>query len=76
MALKVEGETNRRRDGPRNDLRAEEQRILIMSIRSGESVNHQDTMIDSTHLSSMGQIFCKEERRELAIGLHYRAYPS
>ena len=55
-ALKIEGETNWRYDGPRNDPHTEEQKILIGSIRAGEPVNHQDTMIDSTYMSIMGQI--------------------
>ncbi len=54
--MKIEGETNWRHDGPRNDPHTEEQKILIGSIRGGEPVNHQDTMIDSTYMAVMGQI--------------------
>jgi myo-inositol 2-dehydrogenase / D-chiro-inositol 1-dehydrogenase len=55
-ALKIEGETNWRYDGPRNNPHDEEQNILIGSIRAGQPVNHQDTMIDSTYMAVMGQI--------------------
>ena len=57
-ACRIEGETNWRYDGPKNDPHSEEQRILIGSIRSGNLVNHGDTMIDSTYMAIMGQIAC------------------
>ena len=57
-ACRIEGETNWRYEGPRNDPNAEEQKILIGSIRTGELVNHGDTMIDSTYVGIMGQIAC------------------
>jgi hypothetical protein len=43
---------------PRNNPHDEEQKILIGSIRAGQPVNHQDTMIDSTYTAIMGQIAC------------------
>jgi hypothetical protein len=52
----IRGETNWRYNGPKNNPHAEEQKILIESIRSGKPVNHQDTMIDSTYMAIMGQI--------------------
>ena len=57
-ACRIEGETNWRYEGPRNDPHAEEQKILIGSIRQGKPVNHADTMIDSTYVAIMGQITC------------------
>jgi len=53
---RIEGETNWRYDGPKNNPHIEEQKIFIESIRSGKPVNHQDTMIDSTYMAVMGQI--------------------
>jgi predicted dehydrogenase len=55
---RIEGETKWRYEGPRNDPHAEEQKILIGSIREGKPVNHKDTMIDSTYMAIMGQIAC------------------
>ena len=55
-ACRIEGETNWRYDGPRNDPHAEEQNILTGSIRNGQPVNNGDTMIDSTYMGIMGQI--------------------
>ncbi|MBN2294420.1 MAG: Gfo/Idh/MocA family oxidoreductase [Pirellulales bacterium] len=55
-ALKIEGETNWRYKGPRNNPHAEEQKILIGAIRDGKPVNHENTMIDSTYMAVMGQI--------------------
>ena len=55
-ACKIEGETNWRYEGPRNDPHTEEQKILIGSIREGKPVSHADTMIDSTYMAIMGQI--------------------
>ncbi len=57
-ACRIDGETNWRYDGPRNNPHAEEQKILIGSIRQGTPVNHADTMIDSTYVAIMGQIAC------------------
>jgi len=57
-ACRIEGETNWRYQGPRNNPHQEEQNILIGSIRSGNPVNHGDTMIDSTYMVIMGQIAC------------------
>ena len=57
-ACRIDGETNWRYDGPRNNPHAEEQKILIGSIRQGTPVNHGDTMIDSTYVAIMGQIAC------------------
>ena len=57
-ACRIEGETNWRYQGPRNNPHAEEQKILIGSIRQGKPVNHRDTMIDSTYTVIMGQIAC------------------
>jgi predicted dehydrogenase len=57
-AHRIEGETNWRYDGPRNDAHTEEQKILIGSLRDGKTVNHGDTMIDSTYMAIMGQIAC------------------
>ncbi len=57
---RIEGETNWRYEGPRNNAHAEEQKILIGSIRDGRPVNHGDTMIDSTYLAIMGQVACYE----------------
>ena len=56
--LRIEGETNWRYDGPRNDPHTQEQKILIGSIRAGTPVNHQATMVDSTYMAIMGQIAC------------------
>ena len=53
---RIRGETNWSYDGPKNNPHAEEQKILIDSIRRGEPVNHRDTMIDSTTMAVMGQI--------------------
>ncbi len=55
-ACKIEGETNWHYEGPQNDPHTEEQKILIGSIRAGQPVNHQATMIDSTYMGIMGQI--------------------
>ena len=55
-ATKIEGETNWHYEGPKNNPHSEEQNILINSIRDGEPVNHQATMIDSTYMAVMGQI--------------------
>ena len=55
-ACRIEGETNWRYEGPRNNPHTEEQRILIGSIRQGKPVNHGETMIDSTYVVIMGQI--------------------
>lgn len=55
---RIEGETNWRYDGPKNNASVAEQEILIGSIRSGKPVNHGDTMIDSTHIAILGQIAC------------------
>jgi len=57
-ACRIEGETNWRYQGPKNNPHSEEQKILIGSIRSGKPVNHGDTMIDSTYIAIMGQIAC------------------
>lgn len=57
-ACRIEGETNWRYQGPRNDPHTEEQKILIGSIRQGRPVNHGETMIDSTYTAIMGQIAC------------------
>ncbi len=57
-ACRIEGETTWRYRGPRNDPHAEEQKILVGSIRRGTPVNHGDTMIDSTYMVVMGQIGC------------------
>ena len=57
-ACRIEGETPWRYDGPKNDPSAEEQKILIGSIRDGRPVNHGDTMVDSTLMAIMGQIAC------------------
>ncbi len=57
-ACKIEGETNWRYEGPRNDPHAEEQKILIGALREGKGVNHRDTMIDSTATAVMGQLAC------------------
>ena len=57
-ACRIEGETNWRYDGPKNNPHDEEQKILIGSIRAGRPVNHGDTMIDSTYVGIMGQIAC------------------
>jgi len=57
-ACRIEGETNWRYEGPRNDAHTEEQKILIGSIREGKPVNHGDTMVDSTYIAIMGQIAC------------------
>ena len=57
-ACRIEGETNWRYDGPKNNPHDEEQKILIGSIRAGQPVNHGDTMIDSTYVGIMGQIAC------------------
>lgn len=53
---RIEGETNWQFSGVHNNPHAEEQKILIGSIRSGNPVNHQATMIDSTYMAIMGQI--------------------
>jgi predicted dehydrogenase len=55
---RIEGETNWRYDGPRNDPHTEEQKILVDSIRSGQPVNHKASMIDSTLMAIMGQVAC------------------
>ena len=55
---RIEGETNWRYRGQRNNAHAEEQNILIGSIREGRSVNHGETMIDSTYMAIIGQIAC------------------
>ncbi|HUT89183.1 MAG TPA: Gfo/Idh/MocA family oxidoreductase [Thermoguttaceae bacterium] len=57
-ACRIEGETNWRYEGPKNNPHTEEQKILIGSIRAGQPVNHRDTMIDSTYVGIMGQIAC------------------
>ncbi len=57
-ACRIEGETNWRYEGPKNNPHAEEQKILIGSIRAGRPVNNGDTMIDSTYMAIMGQIAC------------------
>ena len=57
-ACRIEGETKWRYDGPRNDPHAQEQAILIGSIRRGKPVNNEATMIDSTYMAIMGQIAC------------------
>jgi hypothetical protein len=57
-ACRIEGETNWKYEGPRNNSSVEEQKILIGSIREGTPVNHGDTMIDSTYMGIMGQIAC------------------
>jgi predicted dehydrogenase len=55
---RIEGETNWRYDGPKQDPAIEEQKILIGAIRDGRIVNHGDTMIDSTSMAIMGQLAC------------------
>ncbi len=57
-AGRIEGESPWRYQGPQNDPHAEEQKILIGAIRSGQPVNHRETMIDSTYMAVMGQIAC------------------
>ncbi len=57
-SCRIEGETNWRYRGPRNDPHSEEQKILIGSIREGKPVNNGDTMVDSTYMVVMGQIAC------------------
>ncbi len=57
-ACRIEGETDWRYRGPKNDPHTEEQKILIGSIRDGKPVNHRDTMIDSTYTAIMGQLAC------------------
>jgi len=53
---RIEGETNWKYEGPRNNAHAEEQKLLITGIREGRPVNHRDTMVDSTYMAIMGQI--------------------
>lgn len=55
-ACRIEGENPWTYDGPKNDPHAEEQKILIGSIRQGEPVNHAATMVDSTYMAIMGQL--------------------
>ncbi len=62
-ACKIEGETNWRYEGPRNNPHNEEQKILIGSIRNGKPVNHGDTMVDSTYMVVMGQLACYSGKR-------------
>jgi myo-inositol 2-dehydrogenase/D-chiro-inositol 1-dehydrogenase len=57
-ACKIEGDTNWRYDGPKNNSSSAEQQILIGSIREGKPINHGDTMVDSTYMAIMGQIAC------------------
>ena len=57
-ATRIEGETNWKYEGPKNNPHSAEQEILIGSIRSGTLVNHADTMIDSTYMGVMGQLAC------------------
>ena len=62
-ACRIEGETNWRYEGTKNNSSVEEQRILVGSIRDGKPVNHGDTMIDSTYIGIMGQIACYTGKR-------------
>jgi predicted dehydrogenase len=55
-ACRIEGESEWRYQGPRNNQHVEEQKILIGSIREGRPVNHGATMVDSTYMAIMGQI--------------------
>jgi len=57
-ACKIEGETDWRYEGPRNNPSAAEQERLIGSIRAGKPINDGGTMIDSTTMGIMGQIAC------------------
>jgi len=55
---RIEGENPWRYQGPAHDPHTEEQKLLIGSIRSGQPVNHADTMVDSTYTAIMGQVAC------------------
>jgi myo-inositol 2-dehydrogenase/D-chiro-inositol 1-dehydrogenase len=55
-ACRIEGETNWKYEGEKNDPHTQEQKVLIGSIREGKPVNNEDTMIDSTMMGVMGQI--------------------
>ena len=57
-ACRIEGQTNWRYRGPKNDPAVGEQERLIGSIRSGKPINDGHTMIDSTYMGIMGQIAC------------------
>ena len=57
-ACRIEGDTNWRYGGPKEDPDMAEQKILIGAIRDGRVVNHGDTMIDSTYMAIMGQLAC------------------
>jgi predicted dehydrogenase len=57
-ACRIEGETNWKYEGPHNVADIEEQKILIGALREGRTVNHGDTMVDSTYVAIMGQIAC------------------
>jgi predicted dehydrogenase len=77
-ACRIEGETNWRYTGPKNNASVAEQQILIGSIRDGKPVNHGDTMIDSTYIAVMGQIACytgKPVTWEQVIGADFEFEP-
>jgi len=77
-ACRIEGETNWHFTGPKNNPHAEEQNILIGSIRGGQPVNHGDTMIDSTYMAVMGQLACysgKPVTWEQMIGADFEFEP-
>jgi predicted dehydrogenase len=61
-ACRIEGETKWTYQGPRNNADIAEQEILIGALRSGKTVNHGDTMIDSTYMAIMGQLACYSGR--------------
>lgn len=58
FAGRIEGETNWRYTGPRNDAHLEVQKVLMDSIRKGEPVNSGYHMATSTMVAVMGQLAC------------------
>jgi hypothetical protein len=77
-ACRIEGENPWRCEAARNNAHAEEQKILIDSIRNGQPVNHRDTMIDSTYTAIMGQLACysgKLTKWEQVVGSDFEFEP-
>ena len=57
-ARRIEGETNWRYEGPKNNPYDAEQKALIDSVREGKPINSGYHMANSTMIGVMGQITC------------------
>jgi myo-inositol 2-dehydrogenase/D-chiro-inositol 1-dehydrogenase len=57
-ARRIEGETNWRYEGPKNNPYEAEQKALIDSVREGKPINSGYHMANSTMIGVMGQITC------------------